>query len=276
VQARTEASLYHDDLGRHTTSLSLEAQSSGAGRAAPDVLYVGRADLRRKGTPAHGHKLTAGAMVARLTEAGNPARGPVALGLRAQHSARLAPALECDATIARVAVLGSGAADAAAAAAALGAPPPGPGEDAALAANFELRTNLQPLLGCRHPAPLSISANAMRFRRETMAAAGAAMQYKTRSKDVWSAKLQARVWCRDRRRELSLGRALPHLSCTHARRPPLLMPPRLPSASLPTQVGAGGRAGLNVKYKSGTKEWLALLALLPLGAAIAERLGWQK
>lgn len=59
TQARSEASLYLDDLGRHTSSLSLEAQSSAVGRVAPDVMYSGRCDLRRKDTLLAGNKVRA-------------------------------------------------------------------------------------------------------------------------------------------------------------------------------------------------------------------------
>ncbi|KAG2450728.1 hypothetical protein HYH02_004566 [Chlamydomonas schloesseri] len=100
LAARTEATLYHDALGRATTSLSADLQTSssaaggGGGGGGPDVLMVLRADTRLHNNTGRGSalpKLTVGAVAARVGEEGRllSLEGPTALGMRLQASKKV-------------------------------------------------------------------------------------------------------------------------------------------------------------------------------------------
>ncbi|PNW70141.1 hypothetical protein CHLRE_17g707500v5 [Chlamydomonas reinhardtii] len=102
LAARSEATLYHDPLGRATTSLSADLQTSssaaaaaaGGGGGGPDVLMVLRADTRLHTNTGRGSalpKLTVGGVVARVGEEGRllSLEGPTAVGMRLQASKKL-------------------------------------------------------------------------------------------------------------------------------------------------------------------------------------------
>ena len=75
LQARSEATLYHDGLGRKTTSLSADVQTTGMAGAGYDALVMLRADLAGGGSPFTHNKPTAGLMAARLAGASSSSGG---------------------------------------------------------------------------------------------------------------------------------------------------------------------------------------------------------
>lgn len=89
LKARSEATLYHDPLGRTTTSLALDAQSSAA-PGTQDFLVTLRADVARSGLVSDSHRLVGGMAVTRLAEGPELVkRGQTAVLVRVEDSFRL-------------------------------------------------------------------------------------------------------------------------------------------------------------------------------------------
>ncbi|KAG1663291.1 hypothetical protein FOA52_006332 [Chlamydomonas sp. UWO 241] len=242
VQARTEASLYHDPLGNTTTTLSADVQTCGGGAGVPlDALVTARADLRRRGVLGSHGKATLGVVACRVAEAGRPHVGPAAAGVRLQQTCGLsvwrgAPGKlsMCAAVMGPLPGAGGQAPPGMAPGAVQMDGGAGGGPDRALCAgaNAELMAELQGIFRTRESLPLTLGANAIRYRGEIMAGLACAMQYRTSKSEMVGGRLT---------------------------------------------LSSKSRAGLSVKIKSQDKWWAGLVAMaLPLGTLLLQSLGLMR
>jgi len=192
LQARSEATLYHDLMGRKTTSLSADVQTTGTPGATHDALVVLRADLAGGGSPLTHNKPSVGVMASRLAEGCRPDKGPLALGARLQDTytgslADGAMPLELAASGAVVtAPWGVGET-----LQGPGAPVGGIGEaEVAFGGNMEISTDMQTIFRTRRAVPMNLSANAIMYKGTLMAALGAALQVRGQRRDLCGGRLQ--------------------------------------------------------------------------------------
>jgi len=189
VQLRSQASLYHDTEGLFTSTLSMEAQNTGGGISGVplDVLWVLRYDVRRKRFLRRSNKATLGLMMTRLAESGRPDRGPAAVGMRMQESFRcsLLPRVPaelsaCGAYITTLPALSKGSAS----------------EDLAgeaevcTGAVLDITAEMQDLFNTRYSLPLTLSANTINYKGDSMRGLSAALQYKLGKSSMAGGRLQ--------------------------------------------------------------------------------------
>ncbi|GAX74879.1 hypothetical protein CEUSTIGMA_g2325.t1 [Chlamydomonas eustigma] len=191
LQARSEGTFYHDPMGKTTSTLSADLQTSAGSAAGMDVLCTLRSDVQRQKVLGSGGRATLGVAISRLAEGGKPQHGPVALGMRLQQS------IDCS-------VPGTGPAKLSAAGAYMVALPSsssslaasmdpytsGELRDTCFGGNLEVATELQKLLRLKHSTPLTVAGNLVSYRGDVMTGLALGVQQQSSKAESLAGRVQ--------------------------------------------------------------------------------------